>query len=135
MDDLAIMGVYYASQKDEIGRWRFLCRWYSKTFHTPLPQVFDMPRDELIIAFWEEKFDAMSEDEKEQTIRSMSDNQIYEEDVAIIAAETANVVDDISKFLDDLAEKHKSPAPPKPQPEVPPEDLDFLEQFQNNISP
>lgn len=38
-------------------------RWYSKTFHTPLHVVEEMPVEDVIVAYYEEQYAQMSEDQ------------------------------------------------------------------------
>lgn len=42
-------------------RWRWYFRWYSKTFHTPLHLVYDIPKYDIIQAYWEEHFEGLDE--------------------------------------------------------------------------
>lgn len=46
-------------------------RWYSKTFHTPLPMVADIPLDEMFQAYYEEMYEKMEEkDMKEEVLKN-----------------------------------------------------------------
>lgn len=53
---------------DEEFKWRKICRWYSKTFFTPLHEVEDLSRYDIIRAFYEEKYSEMSEEELHEAI-------------------------------------------------------------------
>jgi hypothetical protein len=46
---------------------RYLYRWYSKTFATPLAEVYDLDLHDLLQAFFEEKFEGMEPDALEET--------------------------------------------------------------------
>lgn len=41
----------------ETSDWRWFCREYSKTFHTPLPQVLEMDPEHVILCVLEEGLD------------------------------------------------------------------------------
>lgn len=40
--------------------YRRLCRWYSMKFNTPLPQVMELPEEEVLQTFFETQFEDMS---------------------------------------------------------------------------
>lgn len=94
-------------QKDQEYMIRHILRWYSKTFHTPLPQVEDIPFVEVLTAYYEERFENMEEqDLKEERIKnSMSPEEwakkLQEEetqDLAFIEAiKSKKRVEDIEK--------------------------------------
>lgn len=45
--------------------YRYVCRWYSKTFHTPLHVVFtDIPPSDILLAYFEEGYETMDEDDR-----------------------------------------------------------------------
>ncbi len=44
--------------------YRYMCRWYSKTFHTPLHVVFTLPPQEIALAYFEEGYEAMDEEDR-----------------------------------------------------------------------
>lgn len=46
--------------------YRYACRWYSKTFFTPLAEVYDMPADEVFLAYFEEGYERLSASEDGQ---------------------------------------------------------------------
>jgi hypothetical protein len=41
----------------ELSNWRYFCREYSKTFHTPLHEVLVMSPEKVILAYFEEQLD------------------------------------------------------------------------------
>jgi hypothetical protein len=47
---------------------RFVARWYSKEFHTPLHVVFTLPIDDLWRAYFEEQFAEMEQIDIEQEV-------------------------------------------------------------------
>lgn len=44
---------------------RSIFRWYSKTFHVPLPEVSMLPMDDVLQAFYEVQYEEMEIDERE----------------------------------------------------------------------
>lgn len=40
---------------------RFICRWYAKTFFTPLHVVADLPLEDILTAYYEESYERMDE--------------------------------------------------------------------------
>ena len=51
-------------------RLRQICRWYSRHFHVPLPQVANISLADLLTAFWESHYEDMSpEDLEDERIR------------------------------------------------------------------
>lgn len=51
---------------------RRIFRWYSKEFHVPLPQVYDLPLDDVLQHYYEAKYEQMEgvePDEKDQDQR------------------------------------------------------------------
>jgi hypothetical protein len=44
---------------------RRIFRWYSKAFHTPLHLVEELPLYDVLLAYWEEQFEALNERELE----------------------------------------------------------------------
>lgn len=51
----AISGKFYPT---EVSNWRWFCREYSKTFHTPLLEVMTMDPEHVILAVFEDGYDS-----------------------------------------------------------------------------
>lgn len=49
---------------------RKVYRWYSKTFHTPLDQCFDIPLETVLTCFYEERFEGMDEEELQEELQN-----------------------------------------------------------------
>jgi hypothetical protein len=60
---------------------RRVMRWYSKTFHTPLERVEEIPTDDLLRVWYEEQYLAMSPDdlERERVDLLTTSQQRYEQ--------------------------------------------------------
>lgn len=52
---------------------RYVHRWYSKTFHTPLYLVEDLPVDEILRAYFEELYEEMDEGRIEDEKRKLTE--------------------------------------------------------------
>jgi len=74
-------------------RIRYISRWYSKTFHTPLSEVADIPFVELLQAFFEEKYENESETELELLRNALIESD--EERKAREAKEAEMAFDDV----------------------------------------
>ena len=67
--DAALFKAFLATMKpDGDARYRSICRWYSKTFHTPLHEVYDLPAEEVLEAHYEELLEEMPEEAREQRL-------------------------------------------------------------------
>jgi hypothetical protein len=51
---------------NEVNEWRYYCREYSKTFHTPLHVVLTMPPEQVILPFFEEQLGKKNLSEPDQ---------------------------------------------------------------------
>jgi hypothetical protein len=47
---------------------RYVMRWYSKTFHTPLHEVANLPIEDVWLAFYEERYSALEPQELKEEI-------------------------------------------------------------------
>jgi primosomal protein N' len=64
--------------------YRMICRWYSKTFHTPLHVVFTLPIQDIFLAYFEEGYEMMDEEKKfEEMIRVIDPDFDAKEEEAI----------------------------------------------------
>jgi len=57
LQKLQILALKAVEQPSWDDFYRKICRWYSKTFHTPLPQVLEMSEMEVLRTYYEEKYD------------------------------------------------------------------------------
>lgn len=95
---------------------RKIHRWYSKTFHTPIAEVEEIPIDVILEALYEEKYEAMTSQEldeerqemlvtEEQRRQEMMDAEVEEAEAFDFAALIA---------LEEMAKKKKAPQTAKP---------------------
>lgn len=54
---------------------RKVSRWFSTTYHTPISQVYDMPIEEILQAFFEAKYDAMDEEQLKIELESVIETE------------------------------------------------------------
>ncbi len=64
-DDLQVLAFREVLAETNEYRLRFLYRWYSKTFATPLHRVSSIPLTDVLEAFWEERYEKMEPEELE----------------------------------------------------------------------
>lgn len=63
---------------------RHIRRWYSKTFHTPLSDVDDLDTDYILQAYFEETYEDMSKEERQQEISNLlqTEEEVKQEKLA-----------------------------------------------------
>lgn len=70
--DAALYKAFLAVMRpDGDARYRSICRWYSKTFHTPLQDVYDLPPEEVLEAHYEEILEEMPPEARDQKLAEM----------------------------------------------------------------
>lgn len=62
---IALRGAYRPDTEASV---RYVMRWYSKTFHTPLHEVYELPLDDIWLAFYEERYQSMDPNELESEV-------------------------------------------------------------------
>lgn len=60
-------------EPDHAALMRSAMRFYSKTFHVPLPDVLDMNEEEVLSAYYEESFERMSPEEQQEFVAKLSE--------------------------------------------------------------
>lgn len=83
---------------------RHIFRWYSKTFHTPLHLVDDLPLEDVLRAYFEEKYEGFDQDEIEEEIRALTESK--EEKAARLRAEEDQRLTD--KLFQEAVEKREA---------------------------
>lgn len=77
--------------------YRYVCRWYSKTFHTPLNKTYSLPSQDVFMAYFEEGYEAM--DDEDRTLEMMKtidpdydekEEEAVDEFISLIEAEEQN---------------------------------------------
>jgi hypothetical protein len=54
---------------------RSIRRWYSREFHTPLVDVADIPDEDVLQAFFEDKYDSMEEADREVEVARLLETE------------------------------------------------------------
>jgi hypothetical protein len=118
---------------------RKMLRWYSKTYFTPLREVEELPFDEVMQAYFEERYEGMSDDDRDAERQALltTEEQRYQQILAeeaeeaemfelgrIVAAEEERKKLEADKAKEQkIAEvKHQKPGPIIPR-ELPESDL------------
>ena len=65
---LRVLAAQAVKDRDEVYVERFMMRWYSKTFFTPMSQVYKIPFDDVVQTFFEEYYEKLEEDELDKEI-------------------------------------------------------------------
>lgn len=106
---------------------RHIFRWYSKTFHTPLHQVCDIPLIDVLLAYYEESFEKMEEQELREERLKMSmtpeewaeklRNEEMEELAFVEAIKSTKKMEEVTK------PEQKAPIIPSQKPQVKQEEV------------
>lgn len=62
---IALGGAYKPDSESNV---RYVMRWYSKTFYTPLHEVYELPLDDIWLAFYEERYQALEREDLEAEV-------------------------------------------------------------------
>lgn len=91
---------------------RHIYRWYSTTFNVPLPQVDDIPLEDILTHYFEVRYEGMSEEDLEEEevllretysdrlAREAKEKAEAEDDDAFLAAESGAPVSKLHKVQD-----------------------------------
>lgn len=89
-------------EKDPEYNLRFIFRWYSREFHTPMADVEAMPLEEVLMHFFECRYENMDDEELEQEEARLAETR--EERLAREEKERLDALDDDEFFQDVKAE-------------------------------
>lgn len=84
---------------------RFAKRWYSREFHTPLPQVDQIPDEEVLEHFFEVRYENMDEEDFEDEVTRLCETP--EETAAREAAEEQEKAKDEDWYQEVLREEQE----------------------------
>lgn len=108
----ALQSVMKSSAEYEI---RKLFRWYSKTFHTPLKEVEDLPLEQIVRDYWESQYENMDEGELEYAITALVTDEherLCQEEAE--AEEVQRLLEEAAKDNEVVQKKQAEPPPPPP---------------------
>lgn len=68
---LRILALKAAIKPDGEALLRHIFRWYSKTFSTPLHEVYDIPVEDILTAFYEDKYENMEPADRDKELAEL----------------------------------------------------------------
>lgn len=68
---IRVLAAEAVKERDEDYLERYIMRWYSKTFFTPMAQVYEIPFEEILQAFFEEYYEKLDEEELDKEIQEL----------------------------------------------------------------
>jgi hypothetical protein len=68
---IQLLAMESVTESDSDYNLRFIFRWYSRAFNTPLHEVEELPLDDILVAFFETRFEEMGDEEREKEIASL----------------------------------------------------------------
>jgi len=74
-DALKLLALRAVMKPDAEAQYRSICRWYSKTFHTPLHAVDELPEEDVLTAYFEDRYEDMEEAEREDALKSLLESK------------------------------------------------------------
>jgi len=70
-DGLQLLALRAVMKPDGEARLRGICRWYSKTYNTPLHMVEDLPEDEVLTAYFETIYEEMDDEDRTRILEQL----------------------------------------------------------------
>ena len=78
-EHLEVLALHSVSTgKDPSYVYRKICRWFSREFHTPLPQVIKLPVEFVLQNYYEYQFESLQEEELFKIMRYHADPDYVE---------------------------------------------------------
>lgn len=146
IETIRIQSMLNVMEGDFLYHYRRICRWYSKTFFTPLHQVMELEEEDVLQAFFESQFEdmtkparrkmayEMTETDEELKARkkeedSHSDDAFFAREakkaakeekkrLKKLAQEAAKAAEKVSKLANSEMLKPKETSKPAPLPEI-----------------
>lgn len=92
---------------------RRIARWYSREFNTPLPEVEKVPLHDLLVAYWEDHYENLTEDQQleeaaklakdDSDVKKMEDLDAAISDEFLKSAESENERAELEQVADQAA--------------------------------
>lgn len=108
---IEIQALLDAMEGDFLYHYRRICRWYSTTFHTPLPMVEEMSEEDVLRTFFEHKVEEMPKAERRK--RAIILTETDSERKARLAQEKSKTDDAFAKRIAKQAIKAEKEAAAK----------------------
>jgi hypothetical protein len=110
-------------------QWRKVARWYSKTFATPLHTVDDLPRLDIILAYFSEHYENLEEGELHHELQELLKPEDKLQDSLSKSQDEASVDDLVKQAEEENRAVKAKRAPSKKEPpkrDVPKEMLEAI---------
>lgn len=110
---LAIKAIENPTYEDQ---FRFICRWFSKTFSIPLNKVDEYSEEEILQAWFEERFKDMldsGDDEQRKAYEEIRQNIIYEEELKEAEDEDEEWVKEMQRQVQEEQKNQESQSLPE----------------------
>src|SRR5277367_2319090 len=91
VQSLRILALDAVLRPDGEAFWRHVCRWYSKTFHTPLHVVEDLPVDVVYQHYYEGIYEDLDAEELARVADDITETEESRRDRLIAEAKTLKV--------------------------------------------
>jgi len=103
LDSIRLLALKSVTEMDAEYRLRFINRWYSRQFHTPLHTVDDLPTEDVLQHFFECMFEDMEEEKRLRSVQELLETK--DERQKRLLKEAVDTEDDENWFrevLDDV---------------------------------
>lgn len=125
-DDIKVIAFRDVTQNTPEYRLNYIYRWYSKTYHTALHEVYSIPFHDIVKVFFEERFEGMTEEEREETRRELLMTEEEREAAERISEKEEVVMESVMKQALEKVKEVEKYIPPPPKPLVPEQDMQSL---------
>jgi succinate dehydrogenase flavin-adding protein (antitoxin of CptAB toxin-antitoxin module) len=113
LDALQLRAVVAVLKPDREAWIRYICRWYSREFNTPLDRVWDLPLEFVVTNYFEAACEAMDDEQRHEYLNELV---LTDEERVKLRGEEAKDAEGDEEFLNKLSEAAKAGAtkgPPK----------------------
>lgn len=108
---------------DEDFRWRQICRWYSKTFATPLHEVENLPKIDVLQHYIEEQYENLEDPQVQQEL----DRLLQREEAVAEAIDKAKEDAAMDQLLAETQAENAIPKKPSKDKDKPLEKVELPE--------
>lgn len=75
LKNLQLQALRAVVKPDDEALFRFVCRWYSEKFCTPLMEVYDLPIDFVLQHYFEDQYESMTVEERHAKAMELLESQ------------------------------------------------------------
>jgi len=87
LESIRLLAYWSVTHPDRDYHIRRVHRWYSKTFSTPLHEVYQLPLDDVLRVYFEELYESMDDPQREEELGVLAESEA--EKVARLKRESA----------------------------------------------